>query len=64
MRASGRIFEQYSDSSNQVSRFRDSVLPAASESLELTRQMYQAGEMNYLGLRLPSEPTLRRIEAT
>jgi outer membrane protein, heavy metal efflux system len=44
------IFEQYSNSSNQVSRFHESILPAASESLELTRQMYQAGEMNYLGL--------------
>lgn len=44
------IFEQYSNSGNQVSRFRESILPAAAESLELTRQMYQAGEMNYLGL--------------
>jgi len=44
------VFEQYSNSSNQASRFRESILPAAAESLELTRQMYQAGEMNYLGL--------------
>jgi cobalt-zinc-cadmium efflux system outer membrane protein len=44
------IFEQYSNSGNQVSRFRESILPAAAESLELTRRMYQAGEINYLGL--------------
>lgn len=44
------VFEQYSNSKNQVSRYREVILPAAAESLNLTRQMYQAGETNYLGL--------------
>jgi len=44
------VFEQYSNSKNQVIRYRETILPAAAESLELTRQMYQAGETNYLGL--------------
>jgi cobalt-zinc-cadmium efflux system outer membrane protein len=44
------VFEQYSNSKNQVSRYRETILPAAAESLQLTRQMYQAGETNYLGL--------------
>lgn len=44
------VFEQYSNSKNQVSRYRETILPAAVESLQLTRQMYQAGETNYLGL--------------
>lgn len=44
------VFEQYSNSKAQVSRYRETLLPAAAESLELTRRMYQAGETNYLGL--------------
>jgi outer membrane protein, heavy metal efflux system len=44
------VFEQYSNSRNQVGRYRETILPAAEESLQLTRQMYQAGETNYLGL--------------
>jgi cobalt-zinc-cadmium efflux system outer membrane protein len=44
------VFEAYANARNQVFRYRDSILPAAEESLTLTRQMYQAGETNYLGL--------------
>jgi cobalt-zinc-cadmium efflux system outer membrane protein len=44
------VFEAYANARNQVSRYRDTILPAAEESLTLTRQMYQAGEANYLGL--------------
>src|SRR5262245_19069779 len=44
------IFEQFSNARNQVQRYRDLLLPAAQESLELTRQLYAAGESNYVGL--------------
>jgi cobalt-zinc-cadmium efflux system outer membrane protein len=44
------VFEAFANARNQVSRYRDTILPAAEESLTLTRQMYQAGEANYLGL--------------
>ena len=44
------VFEAYANACNQVSRYRETILPAAEESLTLTRQMYQAGEANYLGL--------------
>lgn len=44
------VFEAYSNARNQVSRYRDAILPVAGESLTLTRQMYEAGETNYLGL--------------
>ena len=44
------VYERYANSRNQVSRYRETVLPAAEESLTLTRKMYQAGEANYLGL--------------
>ena len=43
-------FEQYSNARNQVKRYRELILPAAEESLGLTRKMYQAGESNYVVL--------------
>jgi cobalt-zinc-cadmium efflux system outer membrane protein len=44
------VYERYANAHNQVSRYRETVLPAAEESLTLTQKMYQAGEANYLGL--------------
>jgi cobalt-zinc-cadmium efflux system outer membrane protein len=44
------IFEQYSNARNQVERYNAIILPAAQESLDLTRQMYAAGEANYTAL--------------
>ncbi len=44
------VYERYANARNQVSRYRETVLPAAEESLTLTQKMYQAGEANYLGL--------------
>jgi cobalt-zinc-cadmium efflux system outer membrane protein len=44
------IFEQYSNARNQVERYNSIILPAAQESLDLTRQMYGAGEANYTAL--------------
>ena len=43
-------FERYANARNQVKRYRDVILPAADESLGLTRQMYAAGEANYTTL--------------
>ena len=44
------VFEMYANARNQVSRYRETILPAAEESLTLTRKMYQVGEANYLVL--------------
>jgi cobalt-zinc-cadmium efflux system outer membrane protein len=44
------IFEQYANARNQVERYREVILPAADESLGLTRQAYAAGETNYTSL--------------
>ena len=43
-------FEQFLNARNQVQRYRELLLPAAEESLELTRQLYASGESNYIGL--------------
>ena len=43
-------FERLANARNQVERYRTLILPAAEESLQLTRTMYEAGEANYLGL--------------
>jgi cobalt-zinc-cadmium efflux system outer membrane protein len=44
------IFEQYANARNQVERYQKTILPAAQESLDLTRQMYGSGETNYTTL--------------
>ncbi len=44
------VFEAYATSRNQVDRYRATILPAAEESLTLARQMYQAGETDYIAL--------------
>ena len=38
------VFERYSNALNQVKEYRENILPAAQESLDLSRQLYQAGE--------------------
>jgi outer membrane protein, heavy metal efflux system len=43
-------FERYANARNQVVRYRDVILPAADESLDLTRKTYTAGETNYVAL--------------
>jgi cobalt-zinc-cadmium efflux system outer membrane protein len=43
-------FERLANARNQVQRYRNLILPAAEESLQLTRTMYEAGESTYLGL--------------
>lgn len=44
------VFERYSNARNQVDRYRNRILPAAQESLDLTRRSYQAGELGFLSL--------------
>jgi len=43
-------YEQFANARNQVKRYRELILPAADESLDLHRQLYQRGESNYLAL--------------
>lgn len=61
------VYEQYSNARNQVERYRDAILPAAEESLELTRKMYIAGEAGFLALltaqRTFSQTNLNYLEA-
>ena len=44
------VYEAYANARNQTERYRKTILPAAEESLELTRKMYGIGETNYIGL--------------
>jgi len=43
-------YERYANARNQVQRYREAILPAAQETLDLTRKMYEAGETNFLSL--------------
>lgn len=60
-------FERYANSRNQVERYRNAILPAAQESLDLTRKMYEAGEAGFLALltaqRTFSQTNLNYLEA-
>lgn len=44
------VFERYSNATAQVRRYRERILPAARESLELMQRGYEAGEFPYLNL--------------
>jgi cobalt-zinc-cadmium efflux system outer membrane protein len=44
------VFERYASALNQVTKYREKLLPAAQESLDLARRLYQAGETPYLNL--------------
>lgn len=44
------VYERYSNAKFQVERYRATILPAATESLEVSRKLYEAGESNYLAL--------------
>lgn len=44
------VFERYANARNQVDKFRQRILPRTQESLELTRKLYTAGEINYVSL--------------
>lgn len=61
------VYERYQNANNQVTRYEKRILPAAQESLELTRRMYAAGETNYITLltaqRTFSQTQLNYLEA-
>jgi outer membrane protein, heavy metal efflux system len=61
------VFERYANSLNQVNKYRTQLLPAALESLELARRLYQAGETAYLNLltaqRSYSQTNLNYLES-
>lgn len=44
------VYERFANAKNQVERYRTRVLPAAQETLQLTRDLYRAGELGYVGL--------------
>lgn len=44
------VYESYANARQQATQYRESILPQAQESLRLTRELYQAGEMNYTSL--------------
>jgi cobalt-zinc-cadmium efflux system outer membrane protein len=44
------VFERYSNALGQVNKYRMQLLPAAQQSLDLVRRLYQAGETPYLNL--------------
>jgi cobalt-zinc-cadmium efflux system outer membrane protein len=61
------IFERYISGKNRVESYRNGILQDARESLELTRQGYQAGELGFLNLltaqRTYSQANLGYVEA-
>ena len=44
------VFRQYSNALHQVNRYRDRILPKAERSLELVRNGYESGQVEYLTL--------------
>lgn len=44
------VFERYSNATEQVERYRNRILPKAAETLDLTRQSYELGEISYINL--------------
>ena len=61
------VFERYANARNQVERYRTRILPAAQQSLALTRQIYDIGETSYLNLltvqRTLTQANLSYLEA-
>jgi len=45
-----QVYEQFENARQQVERFREEILPAAEESLELVRLGYDNGELDFLAL--------------
>jgi cobalt-zinc-cadmium efflux system outer membrane protein len=62
------VFERYGNSKNQYQRYREIILPAAKESLDLNRQAYTAGEVGFVVLltaqRTYFETNLQYLDAT
>ena len=60
-------FERYANARNQVQRYREAILPAAQETLDLTLRKNEAGETNFLALltaqRTYSQTNLNYLES-
>lgn len=44
------VYERYRNARNQVERYRTAILPAAEETLSLTRELYDVGQTNFVAL--------------
>ncbi len=44
------VFERYSNAAAQVNRYRNRILPRAAQTLELTRQSFEQGEVSFINL--------------
>jgi cobalt-zinc-cadmium efflux system outer membrane protein len=44
------VYERFSNARYQVERYRETIIPTAKESLEVSRKLFDAGETNYLAL--------------
>jgi cobalt-zinc-cadmium efflux system outer membrane protein len=61
------VFERYANARYHVQRYREAILPAAQESLDLTRKLYEGGEATFLSLltsqRTFSQTNLNYLES-
>jgi cobalt-zinc-cadmium efflux system outer membrane protein len=61
------VFERYANTKNQVIKYRTRILPAARETLDMTRNLYAGGEVNYVTLltaqRTFSQTNLNYLDA-
>jgi outer membrane protein, heavy metal efflux system len=61
------VYERYANSQNQVQRYRTRILPAARDTLDLTRQLYEKSEIDYITLltaqRTYSQTSLNYLDA-
>ena len=61
------VFERYANANNQVTRYREKILPAAQQTLEFQRRSYQAGESAYINVltsqRTYSQTNLNYLES-
>ena len=44
------VFERYRNAKEQVRRYEDNIIPKAAETLELTRQTFELGEVSFINL--------------
>lgn len=61
------VYERYANSSNQVQRYREQILPMSKEWLDVTHKTYMAGEVGYLNMltaqRTYAQNNLNYLEA-
>jgi cobalt-zinc-cadmium efflux system outer membrane protein len=61
------VYERYANAQNQVQRYRTRILPAARDTLDLTRKLYEGSEIDYVTLltaqRTYSQTNLNYLDA-